>query len=155
MNRRDLLKCLVTIPFASVATRLYAAPATSARLLVIFLRGGYDAANLLVPISSSFYYEVRPNIAIPPPGATPTAALALDGDWGLHPALRNTLFPLYQKGQAAFIPFSGTEDLSRSHFETQDSIELGQPLDRSRNYASGFLNRLVTVLNGADPIALT
>ena len=155
MNRRDLLKCLVAAPFASAAARLYAAPATSARLLVVFMRGGYDAANLLVPISSSFYYEARPNIAVARPGAGPNAALALDADWGLHPALRDTLFPLYQKGQVAFIPFAGTDDLTRSHFETQDSIELGQALNRSRNYESGFLNRLVRVLNGSRPIAFT
>jgi uncharacterized protein (DUF1501 family) len=53
-------------------------------------------------------------------------------------------------GQAAFIPFAGTEDTSRSHFETQDSIELGQPTGGARNFRSGFLNRLVTVLNGKE-----
>ena len=37
-------------------------------LLVVFMRGAYDAANLLVPFTSSFYYEARPNIAIPRPG---------------------------------------------------------------------------------------
>ncbi len=30
--------------------------------------------------------------------------------------------------RSAVHPFAGTEDLSRSHFETQDSIELGQPV---------------------------
>jgi len=54
--------------------------------------------------------------------------------------------PLYAKGQVAFLPFAGTDNLSRSHFETQDSIELGQALDRSRDYRSGFLNRLTDVL---------
>ncbi len=29
--------------------------------LLVFLRGGYDALNLLVPYSSGFYYESRPN----------------------------------------------------------------------------------------------
>ena len=37
------------------ATRLFAADASARpRFLLVFLRGGYDAANLLVPISSSF-----------------------------------------------------------------------------------------------------
>ncbi len=119
------------------------------------MRGGYDAANLLVPTSSSFYYESRPNIAIPRPGPTPDAALPLDADWGLHPALRDTVFPLYRSGQATFIPFAGTDDLTRSHFETQDSIELGQVLGGSQNFQSGFLNRLVSVLDGARPISFT
>ncbi|CAM3981060.1 DUF1501 domain-containing protein [Paracidovorax anthurii] len=48
------------------------------------------------------------------------------------------------------MPFSGTEDLTRSHFDTQDSIELGQPVGGRRDYRSGFLNRLATEL-GAQP----
>lgn len=155
MKRRELLKYLAVAPLLSTATRLYAAPSTKAKLLVVFMRGGYDAANFLVPVSSNFYYEARPNIAVPRPGAAPNAALPLDGDWGLHPSLRDTIYPLYQKGQVAFIPFAGTDDLTRSHFETQDSIELGQSLSGSRNYGSGFLNRLAGILSGAHPIAFT
>ena len=155
MQRRALLKYLAVAPFLSTAARLYAAPQTTARLLVVFMRGGYDAANLLVPISSDFYYQARPNIAVPKPGAALNTALPLDSDWGLHPSLRDTLLPLYQKGQVAFIPFAGTDDLTRSHFETQDSIELGQSLAGSRNYSSGFLNRLAGVLSGTRGIAFT
>ncbi len=160
MNRRDLLKSLAALPFAASAGQLLAAPATSSKFLLAFLRGGYDAANLLVPVSSSFYYESRPNIAIArPDDNNPNTALALNADWGLHPALRDSIYPLYQKKQAAFIPFAGTEDLTRSHFETQDSIEMGQPLTGQQNYQSGFLNRLVQVLNGSQtgsqPMAFT
>jgi len=138
-----------------MAGRLFAAPATRTKLLVVFLRGGYDAATLLVPIASPFYYQARPTIAVPRPGAEPHAAIALDADWGLHPALRDTVYPLFQKKQAAFVTFAGTDNVSRSHFATQDSIELGQGLDRSRNFQSGFLNRLVSVLTGVEPIAFT
>lgn len=159
MNRREMLKtslgALSALSMAPTAGRLFAAPSTSNRLLVVFLRGGYDAANLLVPISSKYYYEARPNIAVPAPGNEPNTALPLNADWGLHPTLRESIFPLYNIGQAAFIPFAGTDDLSRSHFETQDSIELGQPLNHSRNYQSGFLNRLVATLNGRGAIAFT
>jgi uncharacterized protein (DUF1501 family) len=150
MNRRDMLKLFGTLPALSVSGSLFAAPDAPARLLLVFLRGGYDAANLLVPISSSFYYESRPNIAIARPGTDLNTAIPLDADWGLHPALRESIHPLFANGQAAFIPFAGTEDTSRSHFETQDSIELGQPTGGARNFRSGFLNRLVTVLNGKE-----
>ena len=158
MQRRLLLKALASIPALSLAQasgRLFAAPAVQSKLLVVFLRGGYDAANLLVPISSDFYYEKRPNIAIAKPGDDLTSALPLNANWGLHPALRESIFPLYNKGEAAFIPFAGTDDLTRSHFETQDSIELGQPLGRTRNFQSGFLNRLASVLNDRGAISFT
>ena len=155
MDRRTLLKSLAAAPFAGAAGRLFAAPAGTPRCLVVFLRGGYDATSLLVPISSRYYYETRPNIAIPKPGEDLRTAIGLDADWGLHPVLRESIYPLYRNGQVAFLPFAGTDDLTRSHFETQDSIELGQPLTGTRNFRSGFMNRLAGVLNNAAPIALT
>ncbi|OEZ83713.1 hypothetical protein JAB8_43560 [Janthinobacterium sp. HH106] len=155
MNRRDLLKALAAAPLLSHAGSLLAAPATNAKLLFVFLRGGYDANNLLVPIGSDFYYASRPNIAIAKPGAD-NGALALNADWALHPALRETIYPMFTGGEAAFIPFAGTTDLTRSHFETQDSIELGQELGGRRDFRSGFLNRLAQSLNsGKHAISFT
>ena len=155
MKRRQFISTAAVAPMLIRAGNLQAAPAAKSRLLLIFLRGGYDAANLLVPISSRFYYEARPDIAVARPSADLTSALPINADWGLHPALRETVYPLFQKGEVCFVPFAGTEDTSRSHFETQDSIELGQPMGASINFRSGFLNRLAGVLNGADPIAFT
>lgn len=156
MNRRDLLKALALLPASAMlglSSQVMATPSTRNRLLLVFLRGGYDASNLLVPTSSNFYYEARPNIAIARPGTANDAALSLNSDWGLHPALRETIYPMFQQGEAAFIPFAGTDDLTRSHFETQDSIEMGQPLTGNRNFHSGFMNRLAKVLgnNGKFP----
>jgi uncharacterized protein (DUF1501 family) len=155
MDRRTLLRGLVTLPLVTVAGQVFAAPATRTKLLVIFLRGGYDAATLLVPIASQWYYQARPTIAVPRPSPDPQAAIPLDADWGLHPALHDSLYALFQKKRAAFVAFAGTDDVSRSHFETQDSIELGQALDRKRHVQSGFLNRLVSVLTGVEPMAFT
>jgi uncharacterized protein (DUF1501 family) len=161
MKRRDLLK-FGSAAFASgvIAGRLFAAPTSGPRFMLVFLRGGYDAANLLIPYSSSDYYEARPTIAVPRPDpASSTSALALNADWALAPAVRDTIGAMYGRRQAAFIPFAGTDDLTRSHFETQDSIELGQPINGTRNYRSGFLARLADTLNGSAggiaPIAFT
>jgi uncharacterized protein (DUF1501 family) len=148
MNRRHFLQAMAATSLPVFSSQLFAAPTTvQPRFLFVFLRGGYDAASLLVPMSSSFYGEVRPNIGLNRTGADANSVISLNSDWGLHPALRDNIYPLYTKGQAIFIPFSGTDDLSRSHFETQDSIELGQPLQGHRDLGNGFLNRLATVLN--------
>src|SRR5579871_6332357 len=156
VQRRDVLKLLAAAAPLTVAGRLYAAPQTNTRLLVVFLRGAYDAANVVVPVASDFYYQARPTLAIPRPKAgDANAALQLDGNWGLHPALKDTIYPLYQKGEVAFVPFAGTEDTSRSHFETQDTIELGQSIGKSRDFQSGFMSRLVGQLTGPQPIAFT
>ena len=161
LNRRELLVMGGSaLAGFGMSGQLYAAPASGPRLLVVFLRGGYDCANFLVPWSSSFYYESRPNIAIPAPDPKlATGAMALTADWALHPAVRDSIGGLYQQRQVAFVPFAGTDDLSRSHFETQDSIEMGQPQDAPHDFRSGFLGRLSTVLTGAAvdaaPIAFT
>jgi uncharacterized protein (DUF1501 family) len=156
LNRRDLIRGLTALAPFTVAGHLWAAPKTDAKLLVVFLRGAYDAANVIIPVSSDFYYASRPTLAIARPNPlVATTALSLDANWGLHPALKDTIFTLYQKGQAAFIPFAGTDDLTRSHFETQDTIELGQNVNGTRDYRSGFMARLASALTKARPIAFT
>jgi uncharacterized protein (DUF1501 family) len=151
MNRRHLLKAGGSaLLSATVAGRLFAAPVAGPRFLLVFLRGGYDSTNLLIPYSSSYYYELRPNIAIArPDAASTTSALALNADWALAPAVRETIGAMYLQRQVAFVPFAGTDDLSRSHFETQDSIELGQPTLGKHNYRSGFLGRVSETLAGS------
>ncbi|MEY4099497.1 MAG: hypothetical protein RL300_668 [Pseudomonadota bacterium] len=156
MQRRTALTALAGLATLSFSTtRLLAAPNTTSRFLLVFLRGGYDACSLLVPVSSDFYYTSRPDIAIAKPSQELSSALPLTGEWGLHPALRDSLYPYYQKGELAFVPFAGTHELSRSHFETQDSIEMGQSLQGHKNYESGFMNRLASVLTGCTPMAFT
>jgi uncharacterized protein (DUF1501 family) len=150
MQRRDLLKSALYAAPLFTAGRLYAAPMAGPRLLVVFLRGAYDASNIVIPVSSDFYYAARPNLAVPR-----GAALPLEADWGLHPALKDSIYPLWQQKEIAFIPFAGTDDTSRSHFETQDTIELGQPVGGSRNYQSGFMSRTAQVLSGTTPISFT
>src|SRR5215831_3988403 len=141
LSRRDMLKLALIaaahplLPVRGIVSQAFAAPgASDAKFLLVFLRGGYDAANVIVPVGSDFYYEVRPTIAIAKPDpSNPAAAISLARAndavmWGLHPALKETMLPLWQKGQLAFVPFAGTEDLTRSHFETQDSVEAGMPV---------------------------
>ena len=157
-DRRRLVSAIAALPLLH-AGRVWAAPRTDAKLLVVFLRGAYDATNVVVPFGSDFYYQARPTLAVARPGSNTGKpeldAVALDGDWALHPALKSSLLPLWQKRQLAFVPFAGTDDLTRSHFETQDTIEMGQPIAGSRNYQSGFMGRLAGLLTQSKPIAFT
>src|SRR5271155_1712009 len=104
MNRRHVLQlgAAAFLSAGGLRARLFAAPLSGPRFLLVFLRGGYDSANLLIPYSSSFYYEARPNIAIArPDAASSTGALALNADWALAPAVRDTIGALYAQRQAA------------------------------------------------------
>lgn len=155
MHRRQLLKTAAAA-FALPTSRVWAAAVPGEpKFVLVFLRGAYDAANTLIPYANGFYYESRPHIAVPRPGSGADAAIALDADWALHPTLRASMLPLWRARQLAFVPFAGTRDMTRSHFETQDRIELGQgPL--THDFNDGFLNRLVQQLGGrAQPMAFT
>jgi len=155
-DRRDLLKLAAALPLAGSA-RVFATPATETRLLVVFLRGAYDSSSVLVPITSDFYYASRPNIAVARPNpANPAAALPLDHDYGLNPAFRNTLYPFWAKRELAFVPFTGTSDLTRSHFETQAAVERGlASTTGALSSTTGFMGRLAGVLAGSSPMAFT
>ena len=113
-------------------------------MLVVFLRGAYDAANVIAPTESDFYHASRPTIGLGKPNPVdPNSPIALDADWSLHPALKDSIYPLWQRKQIAFVPYVGTDDMSRSHFETQDTIELGQPwpVGRGRLPSSRYRGR--------------
>lgn len=159
MKRRDFLgaACYSAIAAVTSSTRLYAAPASSPRFLLVFLRGGYDCNNLLIPYSSEFYYESRPRISVPAPNVDHEhTSIKLDAEWALCPAVAKSLLPLWEKKQLSFLPFAGTNNLSRSHFETQDSIEAGiVDDDRRSDYNSGFMGRLAEELTDSPAISFT
>ncbi|MFZ2726766.1 MAG: DUF1501 domain-containing protein [Methylococcaceae bacterium] len=149
MDRRQFLRWSLGAVATGCTWRVWATPAkTNTRFLMVFLRGGYDALSVLTPYSESFYYEMRPNIALAKPNEDdPNSLISLNDYWGLNPILHDSLYPLYQAKQLAFVPFSGTGFESRSHFQTQDWLEFGQGATVIPNGGSGFLNRLLSHLS--------
>src|SRR2546427_10044631 len=85
-------------------------------LVAIFQRGAADGLNIVVPFFEKPYYELRPTIAVPPPGKA-NGAIDLDGRFGLHPALQ-AVRPLWDTGQLAIVEAASSPDPTRSHFAT-------------------------------------
>ena len=157
MKRRDLLAALAAAPLAATVGRLGASPRADATLLVVCLRGGYDAASLLVPTHGDFPHEARPTIGIARPGDGPDAAIALDADWGLHPALRDSMLPLYRAGELGFIPFAGDDTCCRHHGDAVRALGVHAS---AADGGPGMLHRLarllgreVTDLHGGRPVS--
>lgn len=120
------------------------------KLLFIFLRGGIDGLNTLIPIQDSAYSAAnRPDLFIPrdpgtdysvsgpcdwPLNSSPTAptfgyeqAIRLgNGFAALHPSLK-FLAPLYNDGHLALIHRVAYPKQSRSHFDSQNYWENGDP----------------------------
>ncbi|HML09596.1 MAG TPA: DUF1501 domain-containing protein [Stellaceae bacterium] len=147
MNRRNLLGLASGAAIAPMLGPIWAARADEAspRLVVIMLRGAVDGLNVVVPYGEQAYYNARPTIAIQRPGG-PNGALALDGHFGLHPALAS-LMPLWAEKKLAFIHAAGSPDPNRSHFDAQQFIENGTPGRPAT--PDGWMNRTLAALPGA------
>jgi uncharacterized protein (DUF1501 family) len=110
-------------------------------LVAIFQRGAADGLNIVIPHGEQRYYDLRPTISVPRPGANiakEDSVIDLDGMFGLHPALA-PLKPLWDNRQLAIVHAAGSPDPTRSHFDAQDYMESGTPGLKSTN--DGWLNR--------------
>jgi uncharacterized protein (DUF1501 family) len=146
VKRRDFLALSAGATLALAARPAWAAAEDGPRrLVVVMLRGAIDGLNVVIPYRETAYYEARPRIAIAKPGA-PDGALALDGNFALHPALA-ALLPLWREGQLAFVHAAGSPDPTRSHFDAQLFLENGTPGHRTT--PDGWMNRLLAALPGA------
>src|SRR4051812_21981750 len=87
-----------------------AIPADYKALVCLFLNGGNDANNLIVPMGSGYdaYASARSNLALPQTGLLPISPKTSDGrTWGLHAAVPE-LQSLFSSGKAALVANVGT-----------------------------------------------
>ena len=125
-------------------------------LVCVFLRGGADTMNLVVPYADDGYYRARPTIGIKAPGngsADKARAIRLDDRYALHPALR-PLHPLFENGRLAIVQGVGLKDNDTgSHFECQDTMEHGDTA-HGTPAGGGWLGRFLRARasNGAGPL---
>lgn len=153
MKRRQFIKTGVTgsVAAASLSSPLsaIAAPYNEEILVYIFLRGGIDGFNVVVPLGEhdhEYYSIMRPGLAIPDSGTG--AALQLGAEpFGLNP-LAGPLKDLYDAGHLAVVNAVGTPDdiATRSHFDAEKYIELGTP--GLLGTTSGWLHRHFLSMTG-------
>ncbi len=117
-------------------------------LVVLFLRGGADGLNLVVPHGDPGYQLLRKTIALGAPGQ-PEGVLDLDGFFGLHPRLAG-IVPLFESGLAVAAHAVGYDKNSRSHFEEQDVWETGV-VGNTVN-SDGWVNRHLVTSQGHGPL---
>jgi uncharacterized protein (DUF1501 family) len=138
LPRRQFLQgcsaAIASMAGARLTNLAFAQGNTSDTLVVIFLRGGWDALNVVPPLQGDdrgFYEKARPDLKI-------TDLLQLNDQFGLHPALA-PLYDLYQAGKMGVIHAVGLDHDTRSHFDAQEFIELGTP--GSKSTTSGWITR--------------
>jgi len=148
LTRRSVLGATAT----AAATSLFSAPASaSARpplarpvLLQLFLRQGMDGCSLVVPYADPNFYNLRPTLSIPPPGAS-GGALDLDGFFGLAPSASAFLTP-FNDGRLLFVHASGSHDPTRSHFEAFARMEVADPSLPLGVVTTGWMTRYLNAV---------
>lgn len=117
-------------------------------LVVIFLRGGMDGLNFIVPHGDPAYKDLRKNIRLAEPGQQ-DGVIDLDGFFGLNPRAA-ALQPLFAEGQARALHAVGYDLNTRSHFEEQDTWETG--VIGNTVSSDGWLNRHLVTSTGHGPV---
>lgn len=132
-TRREFLRIAAagtTVSFFPPSLFAAAAPADRV-LVVLFLNGGNDAVNTVIPYADSRYRTLRPTLAVAEADIVP-----LDDRNGLHPALA-PLQPLFASRKLALLNGVGFSALDRSHFHCRDMWMTGMTDDGSHDTGGG------------------
>ena len=149
LSRRRFLTRSALVGCSAAASPLltpvsFAAAPWDARLVVIILRGGADALDMVQPYGDPDYARLRNKLA----GGPSHGGIDLDGFYALHPGLK-PLMPLWRKGELGFVQAVSTPYRNqRSHFEGQDLLEAGGAgVGQVRD---GWLNRMLQQMHGVE-----
>jgi uncharacterized protein (DUF1501 family) len=157
MNRRNFLRTLpigvaaTSIPLMTVRSRASAiisspllSSLTNAQaetdkvLVVIYLEGGNDGINTIVPFEDPLYQKYRKNLGFTKPEEIDMLTWKVRGDLGINPQL-NPLKPLWDEGKIAMIQNVGISNPELSHFKGLDIWNSAS--DSDLVIASGWLGR--------------
>ena len=142
LNRRQFLERTLKgsslIALSGLVPQFLANTARSAEvgkdtiLVVVELNGGNDGLNTVIPYADDLYYKYRPTLAY-----RKEQLLRVDDHIGLHPSLRG-FDQLLNNGQLAIVQGVGYPNPNRSHFESMDIWQTGDPRGKLTN---GWLGR--------------
>ena len=103
-------------------------------LVVVEMTGGNDGLNTVAPYADDLYQKARPTLA-----HSRKTVLKLNDLVGLHPRMTE-MKELFDRKELAVIQGVGYPNPDRSHFESMDIWQLGDP---RRAQTSGWLARTI------------
>jgi uncharacterized protein (DUF1501 family) len=106
-------------------------------LVVIELTGGNDGLNTVIPYGDDLYHKARKSLRL-----TKEQVLRIDDHIGLNPGMQG-FKQLLDQGQLAIVQGVGYPNPDRSHFESMDVWQSGDPKRQMKN---GWLARGVPSL---------
>jgi uncharacterized protein (DUF1501 family) len=118
-------------------------------LVVLYLSGGNDALNTVIPYGDPQYYARRPVLAIPAAQVLQVGTDSSGAVLGLNPRLTG-LRTIFNSGHLALIQRTGYSNSSRSHFTGTDIWSSGDP---NQPQGTGWLGRYLDQLpSPVDPL---
>lgn len=112
------------------------APATDRILVIVYMNGGNDGLNTVIPVDQLTQYNtLRSNIAIP---ENRILSLAGNSATGLHPAMTG-LRDLYNDGKLSIIQSVSYPGPDQSHYRSTDIWMTGE--DSTATYETGWAGR--------------
>lgn len=102
-------------------------------LVLIFMSGGNDGLNMIVPRFDSAYYNARPNLAVQEANLQ-----ELSPEFGLNDVMNN-LMPLWDEGKMAVVHSVAYPNQDYSHFRSTDIWASGSAADVY--WQTGWLGR--------------
>lgn len=116
---------------------------TDKKMLCIFLRGGNDSVNTVIPIGDATYQSER-QTAFGDVWIDPATTIAIPGSTyaALHPSLQR-LQTVMAAGDAAFLHAVGTDQPTRSHFTEMQKLETAEERPVYDLATEGFVPRLL------------
>lgn len=116
-------------------------------VVMVYLDGGNDGLNTLVPVADNRYHDLRRTLAV-----APEATLPIDSIYGMHPSL-SFLHQKWGEGTLAFVRGVGYAPPNLSHFSSVDYWNAGQGAAASAMRStpqSGWLGRWTDTRGGAN-----
>lgn len=148
MNRREFLKAVALASSAPMWVRFSAIGAEAATgavpipdrlLLVLYLGGGNDGLNTVVPYLDPAYASARPTI-----GLKADEVSSIGGGLALHKSLAR-VHGMWQQGQVAVVHNVGYPKPNFSHFDSTYIWETASP---DMQYHTGWLGRYLDASEG-------
>jgi uncharacterized protein (DUF1501 family) len=124
----SLIALAPSLPGFLAQTARATVPETEGRILVVVqLDGGNDGINTVVPFKDDGYARHRKAIRL-----SAKRLIGINGDVGLHPALRDA-GRLLDSGRLAIVPGVGYPNPSRSHFRSMATWQSARLDERDHN----------------------
>lgn len=167
MSSTSLASVLLHLKMTNIATAAIPGLSGYKALVCLFLSGGNDSYNMLIPDGAEYtgYSNTRTGLAVPQANLLPITPLNTPGrTFGLHPSLPG-LQTLFNSGKLSFIAnigsllrpttmtdYNSRYQLPQGLFSHSDEVRSWQTsMPHTRNQATGWAGRMADIIT--DPSA--